>query len=564
MKTLFLALIPFLAPADAELDQARTELKKAIAELTGPTLPTAAGRLSSAVGAAADRLAATEQKAATDALFEGYGKCAVSIKSLWGDKVRHLQDREANGDFKIDFKTNPPTIVPSDVAKYQRFLEADKNSKAAEAKIGLFEACKRHLVRALGKSKGDAAVKVLVHEVTAGSDWQRRAAAAEAMGQISHKDIPQALLDALKKDGEPAVRIAVLDALRELKLATPEAVAAVLAQLQSDYWQLKVTAAQALVAMGSLAAVEPLIEALAKSDGRLRVEFNDALVALTGVNRHGDPAAWKAWLEENRDAISKGTYAKKAADSAGAPGKNATTTFYGIPVESKSIIFVLDRSGSMMEPSDWDDSKEAVASGGGPSTGPDIKKIGDRKIDIARWQLKKAIAQLPDGTEFNILFFTHEVVNLSERMLKVSASTRKQAFDWIDKLEPFGGTNPFDALERALAYVAGGITGEKLQKSGVDTVCLVTDGLPTAGQVADPTEIVERIKTLNKNRKVKIHTVGVFSVSKGAAAVQETKDRELGLKFLKQLAEDSGGKFTGSGMKDEPKKPEEPKKPDEK
>jgi len=561
MKIL-LALTTLLALADAELDQARAELKKSLAELTGPTVPAAAGRLASAIGAAADRLAATDQKAASDALFEGYGKCAVSIKGLWGDKVKFLQEREANGDFKIDLKTTPPTIPPSDVAKYQRFLEADKNSKAVEAKIGVFEACKRHIVRALAKSKSDAAVKVLVHEVTAGSDWQRRAAAAEAMGQISHKDVPQALLDTLKKDSEPAVRISVLDALRELKLTTPEAVAAVAAQLQSDYWQLKACAAQALMAMGSLAAVEPLIEALQKSDGRLRIEFNDALVGLTGVNRHGDPAAWKAWLEEARDAIAKGTFSKKSGDGAGAPGKNATTTFYGIPVESKSVIFVLDRSGSMMEPSDWDDSKENVATGPTPGGGPEIKKGGDRKIDIARWQLKKAIAQLPEGTEFNVIFFTHEVVNLSDKMLKISASTRKQAFDWIDKLEPFGGTNPFDALERALAYVAGGMTGEKLQKSGVDTICLVTDGLPTAGQVSDPAEIVERIKTLNKNRKVKIHTVGVFSVSKGAAAVQETKDREEGLKFLKKLAEDSGGKFTGSGMKDEPRKPEEPKKTD--
>jgi hypothetical protein len=202
-----------------------------------------------------------------------------------------------------------------------------------------------------------------------------------------------------------------------------------------------------------------------------------------------------------------------------------------------------------------------VATGPGAGAGPEIKKSGDRKIDIARWQLKKAIAQLPEGTEFNIIFFTHEVVNLSDKMLRISASTRKQAFDWIDKLEPFGGTNPYDALERALAYVAGGMSGEKLQKSGVDTICLVTDGLPTAGQVATPAEIVERIRTLNKTRKVKIHTVGVFSVSKGAAAVQELKDREEGLKFLKQLAEESGGKFTGSGIKDEPAKPDPKKRP---
>lgn len=543
---ILLAIPAFLALGDAELDQARAEFRRAVAELQA-----------SAVGAAADRLAATEQKAAVDALFDGYGRCAVALKALWTEKIAFLREREANGDFRIDTKTNPPTILPADVNKYQRFLEADKNSKAAEAKIAVVETCKRHIVRALGRSKGDAAVKALVHEVTAGADWQRRAAAAEAMGQISHKDVPPALLDALKKDGEHAVRIAVLDALRELKIAAPEAVAAVAAQLQSEYWQLKISAAQALAAMGGTGGIEPLVDALQKADGRLRVEFNDALVALTGVNRHGDAAAWKAWLDQNRDAVRGGTFARKSGDESGAPGKNATTTFYGIPVESKSVIFVLDRSGSMMEPSDWDDAKDPVASGGGTAPGAAIKKAGDRKIDVARWQLKKAIAQLPEGTEFNVIFFAHEVVNLSERMMKISASTRKQAFDWIDKLEAFGGTNPFDALERALAYVAGGMSGEKLQKSGADTICLVTDGLPTAGQVADPKTIVERIRTLNRTRKVKIHTIGVFTVS-GNGDVG-AKEREEGLKFLKQLAEENGGKFTGSGAASEP--PKTPEKP---
>ena len=66
------------------------------------------------------------------------------------------------------------------------------------------------------------------------------------MGQIGHKDAPAALLEALKRDKEPAVAVAILDALRELKISTPEVLAAVAAQLQSDFWQLKVSAAQTL------------------------------------------------------------------------------------------------------------------------------------------------------------------------------------------------------------------------------------------------------------------------------------------------------------------------------
>ena len=547
MKTLVVLALTLLA-ADAELDQARADFRKALADLSPSALQTAA-----------DRLAATDQKAAADTLMDGYGKCAGAIKGLWGEKVKHLQDREANGDFKIDYKTTPPSIPPGDVKKYERYMEADKNSKAVEVKIMTLEAAKGAIVKALAKFKSDATVKDLIHELSAGADWQRRAAAAEALGQIGHKEVPAALVEALKKDSEAAVRIALVEAFRALKQTTPEIVAALAAQLQSDFWQLKIGAAQALRALDAKAAIEPLIEALQKADGRLRVELNEALTGLAGVDKHGDYSAWKAWLDSNREALAKGTFAPKSADAAGDPGRNATTSFFGIPVESKNVIFVLDRSGSMMEPSDWDGPAEpAVTTGGKPDPAADIKKKGDRKMDIARWQLKKAIAQLPEGAEFNVIFFSHEVVALSDKMLKMSASSRKQAFEWIDKLEPYGGTNPFDALEKALAYAAGGMSGEKLQKSGVDTICLMTDGLPTAGQVAGAKEIVDRIRTLNKTRKVKIHTVGIFTVSKGAAAEKELKDREEGLKFLKQLAEESGGKFTGNGVPaaPEPKKPE--------
>lgn len=550
-----LVLLALRAP-DAQLDQARVEFKKALAEQNPAALQDAA-----------DRLASTDQKVATDTLMDGYGKCATAIKALWADKVKHLQERQANSDFKVDLKTNPPTIPASDVKKYERFLEADELSRRTEASIMRYEASKTAIVRALGKFKSEASVKNLIHEVTAGADWPRRAAAAEAMGQISHKDVPGALLETLKKDSEPAVRIAVVDALRALKLSSPEVVAAVAGQLGSDYWQLKVSAAQALAAIGSQAAIEPLIDAISKAEGRLRIDFNDALTQLTGVDKHVDPGAWKAWFEANRAAIEKGTYAPKASDAAGGPGRNATVTFYGIPVESRSVIFVLDRSGSMVEPSDWEAPKEPSSSGPG-EPGPDIRKAGDRKIDVARWQLKRAIAQLPEGADFNVIFFSHEVVVLSDKMLQASASSRKQAFTWIDKLEPFGGTNTFDALEKALSYAATGTMGEKLQKGGVDTICLVTDGAPNAGQVPEAKDIVVRIRALNKTRKVKIHTVGIFTVSSGANAKAEIKEKEEGTKFLKQLADENGGKFTGSGQPapekaPDPKKPQDPKKPDD-
>jgi len=257
-------------------------------------------------------------------------------------------------------------------------------------------------------------------------------------------------------------------------------------------------------------------------------------------------ASWKAWWESNRDAVLKGTYVLKAGEGAADAPKNGTT-FYGIPVTSKSVIFALDRSGSMLEPSEWDIPQD-VATGAGKGE-PDIKKEGNRKIDIARWQLKRTLAMMPDGAEFNIIFFNHEWVILSDKMLKLSAGTRKTAYEFIDKLDPVGGTNIYDPLEKGMSYATAGEMREKLAKSGIDTIFFLTDGLPNSGQVPLPPDILIKVRELNKTKKVKINTVGVFSSPPKGVVLPPGMATEAteGGKLLKQLAEDSGGKYTNAG-----------------
>ena len=530
-KVLAITILALFAPRDAEFEKAKTEFRKAVAEIKG-------------VGEAADRLAGTDQKAAVDALLEGYGTLATQIKNLWNDKIRWVREKESNGDFKIDTKTTPPTIPNSDVKKYEAYLEAEKNSRIVEGRIMTIEAARRGIVSALGRFKSDASVKELLKELSAGSPWQRRAGVAEALGQMSSAEIPGALCEAVRKDSEPQVKIAAMDALRELKANAPDVAAAVIDQLKSDWWQVKSTAAGTIRALQLKDPTEALVEALSKSDGRLRMDLNDALVALTGVDRHGDPAAWKSWWEANRDAVQKGTYSAKAGDGA-ADGPRNATTFYGIPVTSKNVVFVLDRSGSMLEPSEWEIPQDVAT--GGASGGPDIKKEGNKKMDIARWQLKRTLAMMPDGVEFNIVFFNHEVSVLSKEMMKLSQGTRKQAFEWIDRLEAVGGTNTFDAIEKAFGYSATGAMGEKLAKGGVDSIFLLTDGMPNAGQVPKAQDILVKIREMNRTRKVKINTVGVFSTPAGPLKPGEVNEPEEGGKFLKQMSEESAGKYVSAG-----------------
>jgi hypothetical protein len=526
-------ILLLLAFAAQDLEKARADLKKAVAESNAE-----------AVQDAIRRLTPTDGKRSVDILLEGYAECAKELKKHWDEKLQAIQDMQS-------------------APKYDKAL--DLRGQAIEQKIIKVEGLKRHLVQALGTFKSDAAVKELVVELatrTIGAgDWTRRAAVADALGSIDHPDALKTLVETALKDVEPQVRVAAMDSLRARKAKTNEVVDALIQLLQHESWQVRSTAVAALQALAAKEAIDPLIEALAKNMGRLRYEINLALIAFTGVDKKGDPAAWKAWWDGAKEEFRAGTYKPRKEEMAG-KANEAGTTFYGIPIESRHVVFVLDRSGSMAQPSEWDLPPDVASGVGVP--GVDIKREGDRKIDIARWQLKRALAMLPDGMEFNVIFYNHAWTAMSDTMVKLNATTRKQAFAFIDALGPEGRTNIFDPLEKGLSFAPLGAgmeklpkgappvgktvaTGDRAEKGTADTVFLLSDGLPNTGQVPDPDGIISRIKDLNRTRKVKINTVGVFS--------SRDRDAEGGLRLLQQLAQDSGGAFTAPGRNPAKKMP---------
>ncbi len=531
MHAAVLALLALLVPSQ-DLDRARADLKKGVAASDG-----------AAVEAAVQKIAAADSKRSVDLLLEGYSECAKELKSLWDDKLRVIQENQS-------------------LPKYDK--AADEKGQAIETNIRKVEALKRVVVKALASLKSEAAVKALAAEVqartfSASADWTRRAAIAEALGAIDQPDALASLLEVARKDPEPQVRVAAIDALVLRKAAPLEVGAMLVGLLGHESWQVKSAAVAAIQALGLKVAVGPLVEALAKNDGRLRYEINQALIAFTGVDKHGDYGAWKAWWDANQEEVKAGTYKPRKEEMAGNQ-QGAATTFYGIPIRSKHVVFVLDRSGSMARPSEWDIPPDVATGPGLP--GGDVKKQGDRKIDIARWQLKRALAMLQDGVEFNIIFYNHQWTAMADSMVKLSATTRKQAYEFIDATDPTGRTNIYDPLEKGLMFApAGGgadkfpkgapgprptvASGDRSEKGYADTVFLLSDGLPNTGQIPDPDGIVAKIKEINRTRKVTVNTIGVFATGDTEA--------DAGGRLLKQLADDSGGAYT-STVKAAPKK----------
>ena len=194
-------------------------------------------------------------------------------------------------------------------------------------------------------------------------------------------------------------------------------------------------------------------------------------------------------------------------------GKLSTTTDGSDIYESiisENVVFIVDVSGSM-EIKVEDDKGRSMS-----------------RLDYVRRELKAAIeTQLGDSARFNILVFSDTVKGWKPRLGKASSSARKSAGRFLDRLKPGGGTNVYNALEKAFS------------DKKVDTIYLLTDGHPTVGDVVVPTQIRGKVRAWNRGRNVRIHTVA-FLTGKDPDVIEDTSGAKL---FMRNIARDNNGSF---------------------
>lgn len=495
--------------------------------------------------AAVDGLAGAENAAAVDAMLESVGACRKEELDSF-DKYKDLmdKDRKAAEEYQKHQEKLRQTSqeysrarTPENQKKYQEAVKeskpaADEAARAHKAfdEFGLryrsIVEIRQLVIAALSKMSGEAASKRLIERFKNCNDWMIRAGIANALESVDREDALKALLEQLKKEKEPTVKVAILDALAK-RAKTDEIARAAVEEVQNrESWQVQFAALQLIRKLQLREAVEGVIEGLAKADGRLQVDFQETLMALTGVDKGILATAWRAWWDQNKESVKAGTYEprpeEKARKAAG------FTSFFGIPVVSKRVVFVLDRSGSMAQPADFDLPIET--SGG--KIPPELEKPkGMRKIDIARWQLKKVLYLLPDGTQFNIVFYNQAFEVFKPHLITLNPAVRQEAGAYIDALEPSGATNLFDSMERALSFARG--DDGRLSKEAIDTVYLLSDGLPNRGKFTKPDDIRREVKALNANLKVAVHTV-LISAGTGPGT-----DEAL----MRGLADDNDGIF---------------------
>jgi len=158
-------------------------------------------------------------------------------------------------------------------------------------------------------------------------------------------------------------------------------------------------------------------------------------------------------------------------------------SFFGITAGGRFFIYVLDRSGSMVD---------------------------DGRIARATIELRRSVGALRDPQRFEVIFYNDEAATMPGGPIPRPADShaKRMLRSWLETVEPDGGTRPRTAVLQALALRP-------------DAVFLLSDGDFPDGTV----EAIARANT----REIPIHCVDLAGGLAGDA--------------LPRIARDSGGRY---------------------
>ena len=280
---------------------------------------------------------------------------------------------------------------------------------------------------------------------------------------------------ALTRKGNSALRFLALDlasrhGLRDLLELLP-------GLLASADWRLRSQGYMVASRVRDAKSIPLLIQSMKKESGRTEFECGRALQSLT---RYYCRTAqdWERWWAKNSEGFVLPPPAPLQQTEEQKKNEKGRTTaeFYGIPVHSHRVVYVLDVSGSM--------NKQFGT--------------GSTRIQVARESLKTALKKTDKRSLVNIIFFDSVVRSYAKKSVPIG---RKGELDkllaYVDKAKPLGGTNLHGALVAAL------------KDPRVDTIFLLSDGDPSTGDITDIQALGNDILRRNRARRVRIHCIAV-------------------------------------------------------
>jgi uncharacterized protein YegL len=420
--------------------------------------------------------------------------------------------------------------VPDDVMKdnYKTRTELQNAMVKADERLRedrkVFEA----FHAAIGRLKDVKSLSALSTEVKKFKSVTGKEVAAEGFGAA-----PAGMETALRlaKDGGPRVAAAALRGLRGRNEDPVFDYAK--ACLKDEWWPVRLEAVLTLEKVNQPRVLPPLIEALAREEGRLRDDVRDALRRLTSQNFDADPEAWRMWWVDNhKDLEDKGGGTALFGSFKGKAPSPEKKSVYGIESRSRKILFIIDTSGSMKHP---------ITKAKGTATGlsaDETEEMNMTKLELAQRELKRAIRSLEPEASFNIVSFGTHVVKWKPKMGKGDMTTKNEAYAFVRDLEAAGGTWAYGAFMEAF-QMAGMGAYDKNYDPVMDTVYFISDGAPTDNDMdkpaaVDPETVLAAVREWNRLGKLTIHAIAIDPKTGGGAFIG----------FMKKLAAQNNGQYT--------------------
>ena len=243
---------------------------------------------------------------------------------------------------------------------------------------------------------------------------------------------------------------------------------------------------QAMSKIREPAVIGFLVEMLPSAKGLVQAEIIEHLTKTTRQNFQDNDRAWSTWWKENRAAFQFPPERVVADVSV----NNNQSTYYGIPICAKRVVFVLDTSASMR----------------------------GQPLEAAKTALLKTVESLPEAVSFDIVMFDKTTTVWQPRLVPATLTLKQLATQTVIARGMQVGTASHAALNAAFNL-------------DPEVIYFLSDGEPTDGQ---PVTIVESMSERNRTRRITIHTIGVVTQRGGGAGLTF---------FMKPLAEHNYGVF---------------------
>jgi hypothetical protein len=245
---------------------------------------------------------------------------------------------------------------------------------------------------------------------------------------------------------------------------------------------------QAMILIRLPETVQALTSLLPDVDGEVRGDILRHLAAVSGQWYGTDGKAWQNWWERNKEGFR--FPASDFNTPSAVAASEGTPSYYGLAIQARRMVFVVDISGSMEGP----------------------------RLLAAKRELAQAIDALPDDAAFNIVVFSDQVAVWRRSLMPAAPAMKKAAMNFVYVLRAGGHTAAYDALDAAFRFDA-------------EAIYFLSDGAPNAGKIAAPLAIVTAVTQSNRARRISIYTIGIAPGQPGGP---------LDL-FVKTLAEQNFG-----------------------